>query len=254
MDLDHIEHKLFARAEAKGGAYQKAERKKVSERVFDDATVLALYKLVTKGVLARLNGIVSTGKEANVFHGRSPDGADLAVKIYSLLPGDFRKRLKYIRGDPRFKLGESHRKLVYEWARKEHQNLSRVHAKISCPTPRDIEKNVLVMAFIGEDGVPAPKLKDVGPEEPDRYFTRTTAMMRAMYKEGLVHGDLSEYNILDAGEPVLIDFSQGVLVRHEHADEFLRRDIRNICKYFSKHGVDADEGKTYKKITGVRPR
>lgn len=254
MDTDHIEHKLFARAEAKEGIYQKAERKKVSERVFDDATVLALYKLVNKGRLSRLNGIVSTGKEANVFHGKSSGGDDLAVKIYSLLTGDFRKRLKYIKGDPRFKLGTSHRKLVYEWAKKEYQNLSRVHAKIACPTPLSIEKNVLVMSFVGEDGVPAPKLKDVGPQEPSIYFERITDMMKSMYKEGLVHGDLSEYNILDTGEPVLIDFSQGVLVRHEHADEFLRRDIRNICRYFSKHGVSAEEDATYKKITGVKPR
>jgi len=106
----------------------------------------------------------------------------------------------------------------------------------------------MVMSFIGEGGVAAPKLKDSPPENPEEFLNEIVGFLKAMYKRGFVHGDLSEYNILNAGKPVLIDFSQGVLKDHPYADELLGRDVKNICHYFSQFGIEADEEEILGKI------
>jgi RIO kinase 1 len=74
--------------------------------------------------------------------------------------------------------------------------------------------------------------------------------MRAMYKLGLVHGDVSEYNILDWKKPVLIDFSMGVVLEHPLAQELIVRDVTNTLKYFEKLGVKKDYNKTLAYVKG----
>ena len=71
-----------------------------------------------------------------------------------------------------------------------------------------------------------------------------------MYKKaGLVHGDISAYNVLIYKNiPYLIDLGQGVLIEHPNAIEFLKRDIRNVVNYFKKFGIRADEDKIFKNI------
>ena len=72
-----------------------------------------------------------------------------------------------------------------------------------------------------------------------------------MYKVGLIHGDLSSFNILNHNnKPVLIDFSQGTLVRTPNSEELLERDVRNILKFFKKLGIDEDFEETLKKVRG----
>jgi len=67
--------------------------------------------------------------------------------------------------------------------------------------------------------------------------------MRRLYQEArLVHGDLSEYNILlYDGEPIIIDMGQAVMLEHPMSREFLSRDIKNIVRYFKKLGVECAE-------------
>ncbi|MFC2154489.1 serine protein kinase RIO [Candidatus Altiarchaeota archaeon] len=248
MDLNLLESRLFDVGRRPGKRRKAIGRKKVSQRVFDDSTLLTLYRLTNKRAFQYISGIVSTGKEANVFHAVTEEGEELAIKIYSTLVDDFKRRGKYIRGDPRFKVGSSHRRLIYEWARKEYQNLKRVHGKVDCPRPIVVSNNVLVMSFIGETGIPAPKLRETKIKDPEKYFKKIISMIKKMHSLGIVHGDLSEYNILNPGKPLFIDFSQGVVLQHQHALEFLKRDIENICKYFSKYGIESDSGKIYASI------
>jgi len=215
---------------------QTATSRKISEAVFDEKTLMALYKLVKRKAFDELTGIVSTGKEANVYHGLR-DGLDVAVKIYKHETSDFRHMSKYVRGDPRFGDWGNRRHLVHMWAQKEYKNIMRVQDLISCPKAIDHYRNVLVMEFIGDGVVPAPKLKEKPPAEAEKYFRRILEYVKIMYEQRLVHADLSEYNILDFGGPVVIDFSAGVLLDHPKSLEFLRRDLQNICNFFEKHGV-----------------
>ena len=223
------------------------ELRKISESVFDKSTLMTLYELAKDKKLDEMVGIVSSGKESNVYHGFLGK-REIAIKIYAIEASEFKNMDYYIIGDRRFPAWRNRRHLIYLWAKKEFKNLMRVHEEISCPKPIAVEKNVLVMSFIGKGGVSAPKLKDSPPEKPKEFFDEIIGFLKAMYKKGFVHGDLSEYNILNAGRPVLIDFSQGVLKDHPYADELLQRDVKNLRHYFSGLGIDADEGEILSKI------
>lgn len=217
----------------------KSELRKISEGVFDQSTLAALYRLSRKGCLDEIKGIISTGKESNVYHGLLGD-EEIAIKIYKGETSDFKTMEKYITGDRRFGGWRNRRQLVYSWAKKEFKNLSRVYDRVKCPRPICFEDNILVMSFIGERGVHAPRLKDLPPKNPGKFLKEITRYMREMYRKGMVHGDLSEYNILNWGEPVLIDFSMGVLLDHPLADELLKRDVANVLDYFRGFGIEGN--------------
>jgi len=219
---------------------KRAPSRKIAESVFDSTTLLALFKLARRDAFEKINSVVSAGKEAVLFRGTGPEG-DVAVKIYMIETSDFRNMGGYIRGDPRFSTWRNKRQLVYMWAQKEFKNLSRVYEKINCPRPINVIKNALVMEFIGEDGMASPKLRESDEGDPKKQLAKVTGYIRAMYRERLVHADLSEYNILNhGGEPVLIDFSTGVLLDHPRSMEFLERDIHNVAAYFRRRGIEAD--------------
>ncbi len=214
---------------------------KVVESVFDKATVLTLDKLIRKGVLKRFVGIVSTGKEANVYYAKDSNDVDLAVKIFRT-QSEFRKyALPYIEGDQRFKLRRKDaRSITFLWTLKEFKNLKLAEScEVRVPSPIEVRNNVLVMEFIGIDGMPAPRMKDIPPENPEKVFHQILESIYRLYHQAkLVHADLSEYNILlHQNEPVLIDISQGVLLHHPHAKNFLLRDIRTIVTFFDKLGI-----------------
>jgi RIO kinase 1 len=102
------------------------------------------------------------------------------------------------------------------------------------------------MEFIGDvdSGTPARLMKNVEIESPVDTFNEIINMIQIGYtKAGLVHADLSEYNILWHNGPVVIDVSQAVLKTHDNASRYLLRDISNITTFFHKLGVDADDPK-----------
>ncbi|MPC64027.1 Serine/threonine-protein kinase RIO3 [Portunus trituberculatus] len=144
--------------------------KATSEMALDPKTRLLIFKMLNNAVLEAVNGIVSSGKEAVVFHaqgGEMEDGPlpeDCAVKVFKTTLTDFKTRERYIREDYRFKdrLSKSNsQKLIRLWAEKEYHNLRRLHrASIPSPKPVLIKKHILVMSFIGADHMPAPKLKE----------------------------------------------------------------------------------------------
>jgi len=211
------------------------------EEVFNVPTLLALYHVMRKGFIDKMYGVVSAGKEARVYWAKDRAGRDVAVKIYLTLTAEFRKSIKqYIIGDPRFEAVSSDlRKLILKWVQKEYKNLKRMYnAGVRVPKPYYAYRNILVMEFIGENGVRAPLLKEIPltREEYEKIYGKVVEYMKLMYrKAGLVHADLSEYNIMVFhGEPVIIDVSQAVTLDHPLAIHFLLRDIRNIVKFFSE--------------------
>jgi RIO kinase 1 len=163
--------------------------------------------------------------------------------------------LPYIEGDPRFK-GVKHdtRSLIFTWARKEYRNLEQATwAKVRVPKPVTVEKNVLLMEFIGKDGKSAPLLRERYPARPEKTYLAILDSLNRLYcKAELVHGDLSEYNIMMwRSHPVLFDVSQSVSVAHPMADSLLRRDLTNVNRFFSRLGVDVPTIEDcYRKVTG----
>ena len=221
----------------------KADRA-TTEQVLDPRTRMILFKLLNRGFITEINGCISTGKEANVYHASSPQG-DCAVKIYKTSILVFKDRDKYVTGEFRFRHGYSRhnpRKMVRLWAEKEMRNLSRLHKYgIPCPKPLTLKSHVFVMEFLGKDGWPYPKLKEVSLSETQsrEAYMECVLIVRHLYHDcHLVHADLSEYNILyHEGTLFIIDVSQAVEHDHPHALEFLRKDCSNITEFFRRNGV-----------------
>jgi len=231
----------------------------VFEEVFDRSTVMTIYDFLNKGTIGEIYGVVKAGKEARIYWGRDPEGRELAIKIYLTVSAEFRKgMLPYIEGDPRFAhIRRDTRSLVYAWAQKEFKNLQRAHdAGIRVPKPIEVENNVLVMEFIGENGVSAPLLREAPLQNPSRVYQQLLSYVKKLYRKAeLVHADLSEYNIMIwEGEPLLFDISQAVPLKHPMASKFLRRDLENLHRYFKNLGVDVlSVEETYRRVTGGKP-
>ncbi|XP_032717416.1 serine/threonine-protein kinase RIO1 [Lontra canadensis] len=222
----------------------KADRATV-EQVLDPRTRMILFKMLTRGIISEINGCISTGKEANVYHASTANGESRAIKIYKTSILVFKDRDKYVSGEFRFRHGYckgNPRKMVKTWAEKEMRNLIRLNtAQIPCPEPIMLRSHVLVMGFIGKDDMPAPLLKNVQLSESKarELYLQLIQYMRRMYQDArLVHADLSEFNMLyHSGGVYIIDVSQSVEHDHPHALEFLRKDCANVNDFFLKHSV-----------------
>jgi RIO kinase 1 len=222
---------------------KNTEQFKLDDSVFDDATYAAVYKLVQDGHLTALGGPISTGKEAHVFEAYGPEEVDVAVKVYRINSSNFRQMREYLEGDPRFEgLGGDKKAVVIAWTQKEFSNLGRARrAGVRVPEPIAVERNVLVMEYIGEEGDPAPRLSEVTVENPQTAFEVVREYVRRLYDAGLVHGDLSEYNlVVYEGELTVIDVGQAVTVHHPNAEDLFERDCRNVANFFARLGVDTD--------------
>ncbi|MEM3592334.1 MAG: serine protein kinase RIO [Candidatus Micrarchaeia archaeon] len=247
----------------------RKERKKIESEVFDPKVLDILIHLLNNKYIESIDFPISKGKEAYVF--RATKGSKLlnqdlkkkkskfaALKIYMIETSDFKHMQNYIRGDPRFrKVPHSKKEIVYEWTKKEFRNLRLCYEEgISVPEPYYFRNNVLLMEFIGdENGTPAPLLKKIGPPEPKKNFNQIIKEIKKLYSIGLVHSDLSEYNILVTTDSEgkksklhIIDVGQTVLIDHPMANEFFERDIKNLIRYFSEFGVKADADEIIKEI------
>ena len=217
-----------------------ADQFKVEDSVFDEATLGALYKLVQDGHIDALGGPISTGKEAHVFLALAGE-ADVAVKIYRINASDFRQMRQYLEGDPRFEnIGGKKKKVVLAWTKKEFANLKRAQAAgVRVPKPIAVQRNVLVMEFLGTDGERARRLGEVNVENPRTAYEVVREYARRLYDAGLVHGDLSEYNVVVHDSQLwVIDLGQAVTVHHPNSREFLERDCRNVANFFARQGLD----------------
>lgn len=228
-----------------------ADQFKVEASVFDDATFAAIYKLVQDGYIEAFGGPVSTGKEASVYTALGPADT-VAVKIYRINASDFQHMRAYLDGDPRFSgIGSDKKKVVLAWVRKEFANLQRAReAGVCVPEPITTERNVLVMEYAGDEHGRARRLVEVEIENPETAYEVIREYARRLYDAGLVHGDLSEYNVVvHDGQLYVIDLGQAVTVHHPNSREFLERDCQNVARFFSQQGVDVTERELLDHIT-----
>ena len=220
-----------------------SEDRKVSSEIFDKLTLETLYKLANHGHIDVLNGAISTGKEANVLTGITDENTYIAVKIYRIATSDFKKMDYYVHGDPRFNIKtKNKRQLIYAWVMKEFKNLKRLdNTGVRVPKPIVASNNVLLIEFIGdEDGNPAQPVKNQPPKNPEEFFNELIDQLKLFVNEAnLIHGDLSNYNILNYNEhPVIIDVSQSVVKDNPISRELLERDIKTLIHEYKRLGVD----------------
>ncbi|OEU10143.1 RIO kinase, partial [Fragilariopsis cylindrus CCMP1102] len=244
----------------------------------DQHVRLHISKAINTGLIERCNGAVKQGKEAIVYHadggknngcntiledGRDGDdwdkkaaattmatndnvGFDVAIKVFKRIK-EFRGRGEYVDGDPRYAgrpfRSLSDRQQLEVWTEKEYRNLVRAHrSNVPVPNPIYYKDNVIFMRFLGENGWPAPQIREIqlrkGSSKWHVLYEQVMESVAKLFQDArLVHGDLSEYNILEDLQTVLIDFGQSVEVRHPKAEELLRRDLQRVNEFFTKQGV-----------------
>jgi RIO kinase 2 len=194
---------------------------------------LALNALVKAGKLEALGKPVGIGKEADVFEGLTPSGEKVIVKFHRVGRVSFRKTRRV----RRYIADRTHISWLYQSrkaAEKEFEALEildRINAK--APKPIAQNRHVVVMSFFS--GVELVNVKVV--DEPLPLFKDIVDEVKRVYFEaGLIHGDLSEYNIIikEDGDFMLIDWPQFMKRSDPESEKYLKRDLEKIVSFFNK--------------------
>lgn len=194
--------------------------------------LLALNALVKAEILEYLGPSIGIGKEADVFEGVTPDDKTVAVKFHRLGRTSFRdtKRKREYLADRRHTSWQYQSRLAAE---TEYKALQIMHeASIQVPEPVYQNRHTIVMQYI--EGVQLSEIIEL--VEPEIFLNDILTNMKKAYKAGIVHSDLSEYNILIDKETHvwIIDWPQYITKDHYNAEEILERDIGNITYYFNR--------------------
>lgn len=235
-----------------------------------------LKRLRDRGWFDELEGVIKGGKEATVYlvtRGETP----LAAKVYADLEArSFRNDAPYWEGlkfeDERLERALMRRSRtgrkaqVALWVMREYANLWRLHqAGVRVPVPAlPAEPSawatagaVVLMEYVGEEGEPAPRLADIKlePEEANSAYAQAAQIAVELAGLGLVHGDLSTYNLLwHRGEVVLIDLPQMMDVRvGAAATQLLDRDLETLTRSFRALGAEVDEDALRQRVEAALP-
>jgi len=220
--------------------------------------------LIEDGLVDEVLRPLMSGKEAAVYVVRC--GKELrCAKVYKESnKRSFRQAAEYQEGrkvrnsrDARaMAKGSKHGRKEQEenWQNAEVAALFRLaSAGVRVPKPFDFLDGVLLMEMIaGADGDAAPRLNDVvmEPDEAREYHAFLIRQIVLMLCAGLVHGDLSEFNVLlDANGPVIIDLPQAVdAAGNNHAFSMLERDVGNMAAYFGRYAPELKETRYAKEM------
>jgi len=256
--MDRADRQMSRRERESRLLVKRSEDYDVFDNVFDVATLMIINDLKDEGVIGQVQGSLAAGKESKVYVATAPDGSLRILKIYLTVSAEFKKRMQYIAGDPRFSdIKPGSRSLIAAWARKEFKNMQAAHAAgVRVPAPIAVKKNVLVMEFIGDsEGSAALSLVESQVNHED--YQQVIEQMAILYQNAkLVHADLSEYNIFKTDRGIMLfDFGSAVDIQHPHSKQFLVRDVMNINRFFEKRGVDTlDAVQVVEKIKGENKR
>lgn len=243
-------HKAAARADRWLSKYERKSRflNKMSEdydvfdNVFDMPTLMTINELRRDGIIQYIETSLAAGKESKVYLAVAPDSSLRIVKIYLIVSAEFKKRMQYIAGDPRFSdIKRGSRSLIMTWARKEFKNMRTAHAVgVRVPLPIAVKKNVLVMEFVADsEGNPMPALINTEEITLNDYQQVIEQMTMLYQKAKLVHADLSEYNIFKTNLGIMLfDFGSAIDIQQPNSKQFLFRDVSNINRFFEKRGIE----------------
>jgi len=210
----------------------------------------SLVPLVDHGVVNEVVRSLKSGKEADVYLVAS-EGFFRVAKVYKDAQSrSFKNRSAYTEGrqvrssrdqramDKGSKYGKAQNEAA--WQSAEVDMIYRLDAAgVRVPKPFHFIDGVLIMELVAtDDGQPAPRLGEMEftAEEAQQIFTKLLADVVKMLVAGVVHGDLSEFNVLVAAEgPVIIDFPQSVNAsKNQNARKMLLRDVQNLQDFLKR--------------------
>lgn len=194
--------------------------------VFGGYDTLALTTLTQKGVISALGSLIGEGKESVVYEalGLGP----VAIKFHRV-------------GQRSFSSARVNREYMEEghcpWlvaskksAEREYQALKALHPQVSVPLPIAQNRHAVVMSLV-EGAI----LNRTPLESPEKTLDEILENVRLAYKAGIIHSDLSEYNILvEDGKCILIDWPQWIGTDHPNSEAIVGRDIDNILAFFKR--------------------
>jgi RIO kinase 2 len=195
--------------------------------VFGGYDTLALASLTRKGTISALGTLIGEGKESVVFDalGLGP----VAIKFHRVGGRSFASA----RLNREYMPDEAHCSWLIasrRSAEREYLALTTLHPKVSVPLPIDQNRHTVVMSLVNGTNLNHCRL-----EVPDEVLDDILDNVRIAYQAGIIHTDLSEYNILMEDERcVLIDWPQWTETTHPNARVILERDIDNILTYFKR--------------------
>ena len=209
-----------------------------------------LEPLVEDGLIDAVIRQLMSGKEAMIFVVRCGDAIRCAKVYKEANKRSFRQAVDYTEGRKTknsrraraMEKGTRYGRKVQEeaWQSAEVDALYRLAAAgVRVPAPYNFHEGVLLMELVTDaHGEPAPRLNDLefSAEEALTYHAMLMREVVRMLGAGIVHGDLSEYNILlGAAGPVIIDLPQAVdAAGNNHARDMLERDVANLTNYFGR--------------------
>jgi len=209
---------------------------------FKGLSVFSLKRLVRRNVIDMLGKIMGEGKESVVFNALSERHGEVVVKFHRVGYPSFKKvKEKRDYGTLHYTV------LTIRSAKREFQALKKLYGYASVPRPIAWEGNAVVTELVD-----ARELNKVRLEEPEHVLELIIEEIRKMYERGVVHGDLSQFNILVSEEGLwIIDFPQSVDVGDEVAEEYLERDVSNVLTYFERaYGVKKDLNEVLRYVKG----
>ncbi len=209
---------------------------------FDAYDTLAVNTFVKRGTISAIGDEIGVGKESVVVEAikepelvlGEPQG--VIIKFHREGRTSF-KSVKRVRSHLEDK---EHFSWIYAArlaAKREADIMNKLYPDVSVPRLIDNNRHALVMEIAEGDLLYRTKLED-----PGWFFDRIMEQLKKIYAKGIIHSDLSAYNVFvyDGGVQI-IDWPQYVEINHPHADELLERDVRNLLKYFKrKYGLDRD--------------
>jgi RIO kinase 1 len=210
-----------------------------------------LAPLLHDGVIDEVYTRLKSGKEADIHlvrHG----GEVVAAKIYKERHArNFKNNAAYLEGrrtrntrtqraiDKGSRFGQAAAEQA--WKAKESEALFKLHAAgLRVPKPVLFYEGVLLMeAVLDSDGRPAPRLVEaaITRDQAGAWYADLRAQVVRMLCAGLIHGDLSPYNVLVAWNgPTIIDFPQVIeAAANSQAERFFERDLENLRRFFAQH-------------------
>ncbi|WP_203301436.1 PA4780 family RIO1-like protein kinase [Marinobacter sediminum] len=213
-----------------------------------------LQPLVDDGMVDEVMYQLMSGKEAQVYVVRCDDQLRCAKVFKEAQKRSFKQAVEYQEGrkvrnsrraramNKKTRYGQKEQEDA--WLNAEVDALYRLaSAGVRVPQPFGFVDGVLLMEMIAdEDGQAAPRLDDVTltPEVARDYHGQVIAEIVRMLAAGLIHGDLSEFNVLvDTDGPVIIDLPQAVnAAGNNNAERMLERDVDNMRRYFGRYAPD----------------
>ncbi len=196
--------------------------------------LIAIKSLVERGVLEAIGDKIGVGKESDIYEALGPGGVRLALKLHRLGRTSFKQTLRL-----RPYVLERESTLWIEESKLSAQREYRALRELSSytqyvPKPIAYSRHAVVTDFI--EGIELYKVRSLN--DPDSVLEKIIEVIRIAYKKvGIVHGDLSEYNIIVSfpeETPKVIDWPQYLYSEHPSAREILKRDIMYVVRYFNK--------------------